>query len=211
MHSLVLASLLNPTSIIERGGLALLAAIVFAETGLLFGFFLPGDSLLFVAGFLASDAGGHRLPPLPIVILVVFVAAVLGDQVGYIFGRKAGPAIFTRPDSRFFKQQNVARSHEFFERHGPKTIVLARFVPVVRTFAPVVAGVSQMRYRTFVIYNVVGGFIWAALVTTLGYYLGQFDWVKDNIEITIVAVVAISLIPVAVEFVRHRRQIKSAV
>jgi membrane-associated protein len=103
------------------------------------------------------------------------------------------------------------RSHEFFERHGPKTIVLARFVPVVRTFAPVVAGVSQMKYRTFVIYNVVGGFIWAALVTTLGYYLGQFDWVKDNIEITIVAVVAISLIPVAIEYRRHRRKIKSVV
>jgi membrane-associated protein len=211
MHPLVLASLLNPTSLIERGGLALLAAIVFAETGLLIGFFLPGDSLLFVSGFLASDAGGHRLPALPIVILVVFVAAVVGDQVGYIFGRKVGPALFTRPDSRLFKQQNVVRSHEFFERHGPKTIVLARFVPVVRTFAPVVAGVSQMKYRTFVAYNLIGGFVWAALVTTLGYYLGQVDWVKNNIEITIVAVVAISLIPVAVEYVRHRRQIKSVV
>src|SRR5215471_6810640 len=161
MRSLVLASFLNPESLIEKGGLALLAAIIFAETGLLIGFFLPGDSLLFVGGFLASDAGGNRLPPLPVVALVAFIAAVVGDQVGFWFGRKFGPSIFTRPDSRLFKQQNVVRAHAFFDRHGPKTVVLARFVPVVRTFTPVVAGVGNMRYRTFVAYNIIGAFIWA--------------------------------------------------
>jgi membrane-associated protein len=211
MRSLVLASFLNPESLIDKGGLALLAAIIFAETGLLIGFFLPGDSLLFVAGFLASDAGGHRLPALPVVAAVAFVAAVVGDQVGFWFGRKLGPALFTRPDSRLFKQQNVARSHAFFERHGPKTIVLARFVPVVRTFTPVVAGVSEMHYRTFTKYNIVGGFLWAVGLTTLGYFLGQIDVVKNNIEIAIVLVIALSLVPVVIEFVKHRRQTKRAV
>src|SRR5215471_11564874 len=211
MRSLVLASFLNPESLIEKGGLALLAAIIFAETGLLIGFFLPGDSLLFVGGFLASDAGDHRLPVLPIVALVAFLAAVIGDQVGFWFGRKMGPALFTRPDSRLFKQQNVAKSHAFFERHGPKTIVLARFVPVVRTFTPVVAGVSDMNYRTFTTYNIIGGFIWAVGLTTLGYVLGQIDVVKNNIEIAIVLIIALSLLPVAIEFVKHRRAAKRTV
>jgi membrane-associated protein len=208
MRSLVLGSFLNPESLLDKGGLALLALIIFAESGLLIGFFLPGDSLLFVAGFLSSDAGDHRLPALPIVALVAFVAAVLGDQVGFWFGRKAGPALFTRPDSRLFKQQNVARSHAFFERHGPKTIVLARFVPVVRTFAPIVAGVSDMNYRTFFVFNVIGAFAWAVGLTTLGFFLGQIDVVKNNIEIAIVAIIAISLVPVAIELIKHRREAK---
>jgi membrane-associated protein len=211
MRSLVLGSFLNPESLIDKGGLALLAAIVFAESGLLIGFFLPGDSLLFVGGFLSSDAGGHRLPILPVVALVAFLAAVIGDQVGFWFGRKVGPSLFTRPDSRLFRQQNVAKSHAFFERHGPKTIVLARFVPVVRTFTPVVAGVSDMNYRTFTTYNLIGGFIWAVGLTTLGYFLGQIDVVKNNIEIAIVIVIALSLLPVAVELVKHRREAKRAV
>jgi len=206
--SLVLASFLNPETLIEKGGLALLGLIVFAESGLLVGFFLPGDSLLFISGFLASDAGGNRLPALPFVALVAFAAAVIGDQVGFWFGRKVGPTLFNRPDSRLFKQQNVAKAHLFFEKHGAKTIVLARFVPIVRTFAPIVAGVSNMNYRTFVIFNVVGGLLWAVGLTTLGYFMGQIDVVKNNIEIAIVAIVAVSLIPVAIEFRKHRREAK---
>ena len=208
MRDVVLASFLNPESILEKGGLALLGLIVFAESGLLIGFFLPGDSLLFVGGFLASDAGNHQLPPLPVVALVAFVAAVVGDQVGFWFGRKVGPNLFNRPDSRLFRQQNVAKAHAFFERHGAKTIVLARFVPIVRTFAPIVAGVSDMNYRTFVVFNVIGGFIWAVGLTTLGYYMGQIDVVKNNIEIAIVTVIVLSLIPVAIELVKHRREAK---
>src|SRR3954454_942071 len=208
MRSLVLASFLNPESILEKGGLALLGLIIFAESGLLIGFFLPGDSLLFVGGFLSSDAGGHRLPILPVVALVAFAAAVLGDQVGFWFGRKVGPSLFNRPDSRLFKQQNVTKAHAFFERHGSKTILLARFVPIVRTFAPIVAGVSDMHYRTFVIFNVIGGFIWAIGLTTLGYYMGQIDVVKNNIEIAIVMIIVLSLIPVAIELVKHRREAK---
>ncbi|MCU1345770.1 MAG: associated protein [Acidimicrobiia bacterium] len=203
MHP-IFASVLNPQGWLESGGLLLATAIVFAETGLLVGFFLPGDSLLFVSGFLASDAGGHRLPALPWVLLCLALAAVIGDQVGYFIGRKAGPALFDRPESRLFKPQHVVKAHDFLERHGPFTIVLARFVPIVRTFAPVVAGVGKMHYRTFVMFNVIGGIVWALGVTIAGYYFGHFQFVKDNIEVAILAVIAISLSPVAIEYLRHR-------
>lgn len=206
MHHFTLSVLgLDPTSLLNKGGLALLAAIVFAESGLLIGFFLPGDSLLFIAGFLSSNAGGNVLPALPWVLLCAFVAAVAGDQVGYVFGRKVGPALFSRPDSRIFRQANVQKAHAFFARHGAKTIVLARFVPIVRTFAPIVAGVGQMRYRTFLMFNLIGGLLWAVGVTTLGYFLGETSFVKNNIELASLAIVAVSLLPVAIEFMRHRR------
>jgi membrane-associated protein len=209
MRSLLAAGgFLDPEELLRKGGLALLGLIVFAESGLLVGFFLPGDSLLFIAGFLASDAGGNVLPPLPLVLLVAFVTAVVGDQVGYIFGKKVGPALFDKPDSRIFKQKYVEKAHGFFERHGAKTIVLARFVPIVRTFAPIVAGVGEMRYRTFVTFNVIGGFLWAVGVTTLGYFLGEIDFIKQNIEVAIVVIVALSVLPMAIEFFRHWRAAK---
>ena len=148
---------MDPKSLIEAFGTIGLFVIVFAESGLLAGFFLPGDSLLFTAGLLASQ--GHL--NFPIIVTGCFVAAVAGDQVGYVIGRKYGPAVFKRPDSRFFHQKNVDRAAPYFEEHGSKTIVLARFVPIVRTFTPVVAGVGQMDYRKFVTFNVLGGFLWA--------------------------------------------------
>jgi membrane-associated protein len=203
---LLAATFLSPERLLEQGGLLLLTAIVFAETGLLVGFFLPGDSLLFIAGFLSSTAGGNRLPPLPVVVACVVVAAIVGDQVGYWFGKKVGPSLFDRPQSRFFNPQNVVKAHQFFERYGAKTIVLARFVPIVRTFAPIVAGVGSMRYRTFLTYNVVGAVLWGVGVTTLGYFLGEIEVVKNNIEIAIVAIIAVSLVPVAIEVLRHRRE-----
>lgn len=190
---------------ISKGGLIVLALIVFAESGLLLGFFLPGDSLLFFAGFLASDAGGHQLPALPWVALTAAVAAIVGDQVGYLIGNKLGPAVFDRPKSRFFNPANVTKAETFFATHGAKTIVLARFVPIVRTFVPTVAGVSSMHYRTFVTYNVVGGVLWGAGVTTLGYFLGEVEVVKNNIEIAAIVIVAISLLPVALELYKHRK------
>jgi membrane-associated protein len=201
---------LDPEELLRNGGLALLTLIVFAESGLLVGFFLPGDSLLFIAGFLSSNAGDNVLPPLPIVLLCTFAAAVVGDQVGYLFGRKVGPALFARPDSRIFKQKYVTKAHEFFERYGAKTIVLARFVPIVRTFAPIVAGVGEMKYRTFVMFNIVGGLLWAVGVTTLGYFLGEIDAVEQNIELALVAIVAISIAPMVIEVLRHRRHAKAA-
>lgn len=212
MHAFTLAVLgLDPQSLLEKGGLALLTAIIFAESGLLIGFFLPGDSLLFIAGFLSSDAGGRVLPPLPWVLMCAFAAAVIGDQVGYVFGKKVGPALFNRPDSRVFRQANVAKASAFIDKHGPKTIVLARFVPIVRTFAPIVAGVGKMQYRTFVVYNVVGAVLWAIGVTVLGYFLGSIEVVKHNIEIAIVAVVVVSLLPMAYELWKHRREIDDVV
>ena len=195
---------------LDRGGLVLAALIVFAESGLLFGFFLPGDSLLFIAGFLSSDAGHNVLPPLPITAGVIFIAAVIGDQVGYLFGRKVGPSLFEREKGRLFNPTNVARAHVFFERRGPVAIVLARFVPIVRTFTPIVAGVAHMNYRTFVTFNVIGAFLWGVGLTTLGYFLGEIDVVKNNLEIAAVVIVAISLSPVAIEFMRHRKEVAAA-
>lgn len=210
MLSAVLALLdaLNPEKIIEKGGLLLVALIIFAESGLLIGFFLPGDSLLFVAGFLTSKPSGlpHLDQPLPVVCLVLFIAAVVGDQVGYQFGKRVGPSLFNRPDSRLFRQSHVAKATEFFERHGPKTIVLARFVPIVRTFAPIVAGATGMPYRTFTIFNIVGGALWAVGLTIAGYFLGQIDVIKNNLEVALPTIVALSLVPVVIEFVKHRRQ-----
>jgi membrane-associated protein len=209
VHSLVLASILDPKTLIEKGGLALAAAIIFAESGLLIGFFLPGDSLLFITGFLTSitTAGAVRVDyPLPVVLVVLFLAAVAGDQVGYLFGNKVGPALFKREDSRLFKQSHVTKAQAFFDKHGPKAIVLARFVPVVRTFAPILAGVSKMKYRTFVTFNLMGGAMWAMGITLLGYYLGKVSWIKNNIDAAAIAIVALSLVPVALEVLKHRRR-----
>jgi len=206
----VIAALFDIERWLDKGGLALFALIVFAESGLFVGFFLPGDSLLFVAGFLASDAGNNLMPALPITAGVAFVAAVVGDQVGYAFGKKVGPSLFHRPQSRLFNPANLAKAHAFFERRGPAAIVLARFVPIVRTFTPIVAGVGEMRYRTFVTYNIVGGLLWGVGVTTLGYFLGEIEFIKNNLEIAAVIIVAISVLPVMLEYRRHRRESATA-
>ena len=191
---------------LDQGGLALAALIIFAETGLLIGFFLPGDSLLFIAGFLSSKPKGlPSLPPIGLVIPVLIVAAFVGNQCGYFIGRRFGPSVFDRPESRLFSQRNVAKTQAFFERHGTKALVLARFVPIVRTFVPVLAGVGKMNQRTFISANAIGAVLWAGVVTVLGYFLGQVDAVKNNIELAAVAVVAISLFPVGIEYLRHRR------
>ena len=202
-------ALLNPETLLTSGGFLVLAAIVFAESGLLVGFFLPGDSLLFIAGFLATEAGGNHLNPIGLVMLVAASMAIVGDQVGYLIGKKLGPTIFNRPKSRLFDPQHVLKAQDFFKQYGARTIILARFVPVVRTFAPVVAGVGDMHYRTFVRYNIVGGLVWGAGIPLLGFFLGQIDIVKNNIEIAILAIVFVSLLPVILEFVKHRRQSSS--
>ena len=204
-------ALFNIEQWLQDGGIFLLAAIVFAESGLFFGFFLPGDSLLFIAGFLSSEAGGSHLPALPIVALVTVVAAIVGDQVGYWFGAKVGPALFDKPESRLFKPSHVQRAHSFLDKYGSRTIVLARFVPIVRTFAPIVAGVGQMRYRTFIAYNIAGGILWGAGVTSLGYFLGEINFVKENIEIAIIAIVFISILPVVFELWKHRKEVAEVV
>ncbi len=196
---------LEPQRLIATFGLIGLLAIVFAESGLLIGFFFPGDSLLFTAGLLVAD-GRFLDYPLWLVCLLVTLAAIAGDQAGYVFGRRVGPALFRRPDSRLFRQEYVAKGHAFFERYGAGSIVLARFVPIARTFTPIIAGVSHMTYRTFVTYNVVGGVLWGTGVTVLGYFLGQVTFVADNIEMILVGIVLLSVVPIAVELLRARRR-----
>jgi membrane-associated protein len=194
---------LNPEHLINTFGLLGIMVVLFAETGLLVGFFLPGDSLLFTAGLLVA---GGLVAPLWVVLILLPVAAVLGNLVGYWIGHRAGPAVFNRPDSRLFKAEYVERSREFFDRNGARTIFLARFVPIVRTFATVMAGASRMDIRRYAIYSVIGGIAWAAGVTLLGYWLGQVDVVRNHVELFIVGIVAVSLIPVALEFLRARRE-----
>ena len=209
---LAAGGILDPERIIDTVGLMGIFAIVFAESGLLIGFFLPGDSLLFTAGFLASSpdsvSESLHLPLFPLLI-GCFLAAVAGDQVGYLIGRRVGPSLFNRPQSRFFKQDNVDKAQEFFDKYGSKTIVLSRFVPIVRTFAPIVAGVSRMNYRTFVTFNLIGGFLWAVGVTLLGYFLGQVDFIENNLEIAILLVVAISVTPIVLEIRKARKEKRS--
>jgi membrane-associated protein len=203
-------SFLDPQWLISTFGLIGILVLVFAESGLLIGFFLPGDSLLFTTGLLI--AGGTYLhQPLWLMCLLISIAAVAGDQFGYAFGRRFGPALFRRPDSRLFKQENLTRAAVFFDRYGARSIVLARFVPIVRTFTPIVAGASRMHYRTFLTFNVIGGVVWSCGVTILGYFLGQVAFVKSNIELILVGIVAISLIPVVVELVRGRRRARTSV
>jgi membrane-associated protein len=198
-------SFLDPQWLVSTFGLIGILVLVFAESGLLIGFFLPGDSLLFTTGLLIAD-GKYLHQPLWLMCLLISVAAVLGDQFGYVFGRRFGPALFRRPDSRLFKQENLTRAAAFFEKYGARSIVLARFVPIVRTFTPIVAGASRMHYRTFLIFNVIGGALWGCGVTILGYFLGQIAFVKSNIEFILVGIVAISVIPIAVEVLRGRRR-----
>ncbi len=209
----VLALSLDPKQIFDSlspyGEIGLIL-IIFAETGLLIGFFLPGDSLLFTAGLLAANQGKLNLAA---VLLGCFAAAVIGDQVGFTIGQKAGPPLFRRPDSRFFKQEYVERTHEFFESHGPKTIVIARFVPVVRTFAPVLAGVGGMSRRTFLSYNVVGAFLWVSGVTMAGYLLS--DAIGDDVDKYLLPIIAliivVSLIPPFLEWRKSKKRPAHAV
>ena len=199
-------SWLDPDYLLDSFGIWGLLLIVFAESGLLIGFFLPGDSLLFTAGLLITS---NQLDfPLWAAVVLICIAAIVGDQVGYMFGKKVGPSLFTRPDSRLFKQENVVKAHEFFEKYGPKSLVLARFVPIVRTFTPIIAGVSGMKYRSFLIFNVVGGILWGAGVTLLGSWLGQIDFVKTNIEPILLLIVFISVVPIIIEFMRARSKSK---
>jgi membrane-associated protein len=197
---------MDPKSLIEAFGTLGLFAIVFAESGLLIGFFLPGDSLLFTAGLLAS----RGVLNLPVIMVGCALAAIAGDQVGYVIGRRAGPALFRRPDSRLFQKKNVERAHAYFEKNGPKTVILARFIPVIRTFTPVVAGVGEMEYRRFVTFNVIGGALWGAGVTVLGYTLGASVPSIDRYLLPIILVIAaVSFLPVLNELVKLRRHGKA--
>lgn len=215
MTSLIALFGLDPEHILESGGYILLFAIIFAESGLLIGFFLPGDSLLFIAGAFCSGALGENFHPNIFVVAIgCGIAAIAGDQVGYLIGAKAGRKILQRPGGFILKQETldnaVARTEVFFEHYGAKAVIAARFVPVVRTFVPTIAGISHMNYSRFLRFNVIGGVIWGVGIPILGYFVGQIDVVKNNIEIALPLIVGISFIPVIVEVVRHRSKAKKA-
>jgi len=189
--------------LIRWGGYVVLFAIVFTETGLLVGFFLPGDSLLITAGIVAA-AGGLNIWWLNVVLIV---AAITGDSVGYAIGVRLGPRRFTRPQSLLFNPRHIERTRVFYERHGPKTIVIARFVPIVRTFAPVVAGVGQMEYRRFIFYNVAGGIGWVTSMTWAGYGLGRvIPNLGSYIHLVVGIVIVLSVIPIVIEILKERRR-----
>lgn len=197
---------LQPDAIITWLGpwaLVGLAFIVFAECGLLLGFFLPGDSLLFTAGLFVAQ-GAIRFP-LWLVCALLVVAAFVGNVIGYYIGRAAGPAVFDKPESRLFKPKHVARTQEFFDKYGTRAIVLGRFVPIVRTFITVMAGVGRMDPRRYFTYSLTGGVLWAAGVTVLGFWLGQFQFVRDNIELMLLLIVFLSVVPIVIEIIRARR------
>jgi membrane-associated protein len=180
----------------------ILFAIVFAETGLVVTPFLPGDSLLFALGAMGARDIGIRLP---LVTVLLIVAAVVGDAVNYWIGYRLGPAVFRREDSRLLNKKHLLRAQEFYEKYGGKTIILARFVPVVRTFAPFVAGVGRMNFFRFWLFNIVGGVAWVLICVSAGYFLGSIRWVKDHFEVVIVLIVFVSVLPMAFEFWQARR------
>jgi membrane-associated protein len=184
------------------------ALVVFAESGLLIGFFLPGDSLLFTTGFLIH--AGFLNINIHLAVLIIFLAAVIGDSVGYTFGRKLGPRLFKKPDARLFKQEYIQQAQKFYEKHGGKTIIIARFVPIVRTFAPVVAGASEMEYKRFLTFNVIGGLLWAAGVTYAGFLLGGvFEQIGIEIDTVLLPIIAIiiliSVLPPVIHILRDRK------
>jgi membrane-associated protein len=184
-----------------------MVGIVFAETGLLLGFILPGDSLLFALGVVAGTG------KINIYLLsgLLWTAAMLGDSTGYYLGRKTGPKIFSKPDSRFFKQEHVRRTQHFFEKYGGKTVIFGRFIPVVRSFTPFMAGVGSMPYSTFLPFSIFGSFLWIFMLTFLGYFLGGVPWVENNFEKAILIVVALSFIPAVIEYINHKRAAKNEV
>lgn len=194
---------ISPDYLIETFSLPGILLIVFAESGLFA--FLPGDSLLFTAGLFVAQ-GEFISQPLWLVCTLIVAAAVLGDQVGYMIGKFFGPKLFSRPNSKLFKQENLEKAHEFMDKYGPKAIVLARFVPIVRTFAPIVAGAGRMKYRTFLTYNVIGGVAWGTGVTLAGYWLGQIEFIRTNVEAILVLIVVVSVVPIAIEYLRERKK-----
>ncbi len=197
-----LYSLLDPLTIIQTLGLIGVILIVFAESGLFFGFFLPGDSLLFTAGFLASQG----ILPIWALLIGCSVAAIIGDSVGYSFGRKTGPMIFTREDSFFFKKAYIEKARNFYNKYGKKTIIIARFMPIIRTFAPIVAGVGGMDYKIFIKYNIIGGLFWSFSMIGAGYILGNTIPNAENyLTIIIIGIIIASLLPAIVEFLKNRR------
>lgn len=192
--------------------LLIVAAIIFAESGLLIGFFFPGDSVLFTLGFLVQGSASFKLDlNINLVVIVLFIAAILGNNVGYIFGRKIGPRLFKKPNSLLFRQENIQKAQDFYDKYGGKTIVISRFIPVVRTFVPLIAGVAKMKFKTFLFFNVIGAILWVAGVTYLGFFLGfylqKIGVEVDTILLPIIGLILfISIAPALYHFLKNKQQ-----
>lgn len=194
--------------LISAYGVLLLFCIVYAETGLFVGFFLPGDSLLVTAGLFAAN--NPKILDIKTMILALCIAAIAGDNTGYWFGRKAGPRLYARPDSRLFKKKHLQRAHDFYEKNGAKTIFMARFVPIIRTFGPIAAGIAEMPYRKFLPFSVTGGIAWICSMSLLGYYLGsRFPGIDKQVDKVALVIVAISILPMVVHYFQEKKHGKS--
>ncbi len=198
MHDIweFIKELTDPESIIRYGGLTLLVFVIFAETGLMIGFFLPGDSLVFISGLICATE--PQLMEIDIVTLTssLTLAAIIGNITGYYFGKKIGPSLFTKDDNLIFKKKYLEITKSFYDRNGGQSLVLGRFLPIIRTFAPILAGVINMNFKTFFIYTLVGGILWIGSLSILGYYLGRINWVKDNAEWIVIGLIVITFIPI---------------
>lgn len=200
-----LKTLVDPKSIIDYGGLALLLFVVFAETGLLIGFFLPGDSLIFISGMICVSNPELLGVDLPTLIISLSAAAIIGNIAGYWFGFKVGPPLFQRKDSLIFKKKYLEVTREFYEKNGGRTLIVGRFLPIIRTFAPILAGVFRIDFKKFMLYNVVGAIAWIGLLSSIGYYLGKNEWVQENIEWIVISLVIITIIPIFTSFRRKKQ------
>jgi membrane-associated protein len=198
-----LKQLVNPESIIRYGGIYLLLFVVFAETGLFIGFFLPGDSLLFTAGLLCST-GILQIHPALLLILIM-AAAIMGNMVGYYFGKKVGPVLFKRKSGLLFRQEHLVLANEFYKKHGKKTIILSRFLPIVRTFAPIIAGIVKLEYHKFILYSVIGAFFWVNILVLTGYYMGRYiPQTKEYLGYIVIFLIVITTIPFVINAIKRR-------
>jgi membrane-associated protein len=200
-----LKQLTDPQSIIQYGGLALLLFVVFAETGLLIGFFLPGDSLIFISGMFCVSKPELLGVNIFVLIFLLSTSAIIGNIVGYWFGNKVGPPLFTRKDSIIFKKRYLEVTRDFYNKNGGKTLILGRFLPIIRTFAPILAGVIKIDFKKFMLYNVIGAFAWIGLLASIGYFLGTYVWVQENVEYIVIGLIIITLFPIFSAFRKKKK------
>ncbi|MES2593460.1 MAG: VTT domain-containing protein [Bacteroidota bacterium] len=201
-----LKQITDPESIIQVGGLALLLFVVFAETGLLIGFFLPGDSLIFVSGLICVSKPELLGVHISMLILLLAMAAILGNMAGYWFGNKVGPALFERKDSIIFKKKYLTITKKFYDDNGGKTLIVGRFLPIIRTFAPILAGVLKVDFKKFMLYNITGAFAWIGLLASIGYYLGTYEWVQKNVGFIVIGLIIITLIPLVITYLKEKNK-----
>lgn len=204
-----LKQLTDPESIIQYGGLGLLLFVVFAETGLFIGFFLPGDSLIFISGLICVSKPELLQVSIFVLIILLILAAILGNMVGYWFGNRTGPPLFERKDSIIFKKRYLEITRSFYDKNGGKTLIIGRFLPIIRTFAPILAGVIGVGFKRFMLYNIIGAVLWISLLAGAGYYLGTYEWVQQHIGLIVIGLIIITLIPIIITYRKEKKTSKT--